>query len=79
MFEEDGAAGSSALGVGDVDGVAAVVLVGVANVISCCSVGSPCFPYFGDNVCFNFASQRCVRLAVVVVLAPQVCVGGNCF
>ena len=79
MFEEHGAAGTRALGVGDVDGVAAVVLVGVADVVPGCCVRRPCFPYFGDNVCFNFASQWCVGLAVVVVLAPQVCVGGNCF
>ena len=79
MFEEYGAAGTRTLSVGDVDSVAAVVLAGVAYVISGCCVGSPCLSYFGDNVSFNFASKRCIRLAVVVMLTPQVCVGRNCF
>ncbi len=56
MFKKYRAASACTLRVGDVDGVAAVVLVGVADVVTSCRVGSPCFSDLGDYVSLDFAS-----------------------
>ena len=75
MFEKYRTAYSCAPGVADVDLVAAIVLAGVADVVSAGGVWCPSFSYFWDNVCFNFASKWCKRVAVVVMLSVEVCVG----
>ena len=75
MFEKYRTAYSCAPGVADVDLVAAIVLAGVANVVSAGGVWCPSFSYFRDNVCFNLASKWCEGVAIVVVLSVEVCVG----
>ena len=75
MFEKYRAADPCAPGVTDVDIVTTIVLDGIANVESAGSVWCPSFLYFRDDMRFNFASKWCKRVAVVVVLSVEVCVG----
>ena len=75
MFEKYRAADPCAPGVTDVHIVTTIVLDGIANVESAGSVWCPSFSYFGDDMRFNFASKWCKRVAVVVVLTIEICVG----
>jgi hypothetical protein len=63
----------NALGVTDVDFMAAIVLPSVAHVVSACCVGCPCLVNSWGDLCLNFASQWCKGVSIVVVLAPEVC------
>jgi hypothetical protein len=63
----------------DVDPVATVVFHGVANVVFACSVWFPGLLNLRDNMSFNFASEWCKGVAVVVMLPVEIGVGQDGF
>ncbi len=77
MFKKYGVADSLASRRWDVDLVASVVFVRVANVIAACCVWGPCLTDSGVQVGFDLAPKQRKWMGVVVVRAPKVSVCRN--
>ena len=47
----------------------------VSKVVSTRGMWCPCLPDAGIKVRFDFAAQRGIGVRIVIVLAPEICVG----
>ncbi len=79
MLEKYGAADACAFCVRDVDVVATVVFHGIANIVAACGVWCPGIANFRDNMSFDFASEWCEGVTIVVVLPVEIGVGRDSF
>ncbi len=79
MLEKYRAANSCAFGVVDVDVVTTIVLPGIPDIVAAGGMWGPGLSNLRDNVGFHLASERCKRMAIVVVLSVEISVGRNGF
>ena len=77
VFEENCVADSCVPCVGDVYLVALVMFLRVSKVVSAGGMWCPCLSDAGMKVRFNLAAQRGIWVCIVIVLAPEICVGGD--
>ncbi len=56
-----------------------IVLQGISDTLAAGSMWGPGFLSFRVNMGFNFASERCKRMTIIVVLSIDISVGRDGF
>ena len=75
VFEEHSVTDPRVSCVGDVYLVTTVIFLEVSQVVSAGGMWCPCLPDTGIKVCFDLAAQRGIGVCILIVLAPEICVG----